>query len=490
MDGVEPVLVDLLDAVELDGRHVMCPPGRSAADPPRRYPHRPAPPARDPHLRPPRGPGAGRPSWRSSAEAPADGTVARDHTARSVRSMATPSRSTATSRPVGQLALDGEAAEHGRSDAGDHGRLHGDRRAELERRRDRRARRGWPSTRSSVSRVPEPVSRTTSGVAASVRSGSGGGAGASTGGRARRPRRARRWRRRACAGRRCAAGPRRSRRRRGRRGPRARRPSSWRPAAPCRPSGWARWNVRQPAGQEVLGDRVAGDDAQLLGVGVEGADAVHQPVHRGEHVGGPLGDAEAGGGRRRPGRRALEQLHAEPALEAAEPGAGRRLADALPRRRPREAAGVEHGDEQLEVGERRRRDRPGHNDSLCRHRHGPVPPGAAEPHHGSCADRRADRRATATADRRRRGVRRLPGLAIVAVAVAVALVAARWLDPLSPLVIAAALGALVANTGLLPGDRRPGHRLLRPHAAARRRRPPRLPALASATCSRSAGPSW
>jgi uncharacterized integral membrane protein (TIGR00698 family) len=40
--------------------------------------------------------------------------------------------------------------------------------------------------------------------------------------------------------------------------------------------------------------------------------------------------------------------------------------------------------------------------------------------------------------------------------VTVALVAARWLDPLSPLVIAAALGALVANTGLLPAVAGPG----------------------------------
>jgi uncharacterized integral membrane protein (TIGR00698 family) len=53
-------------------------------------------------------------------------------------------------------------------------------------------------------------------------------------------------------------------------------------------------------------------------------------------------------------------------------------------------------------------------------------------------------------------VRRLPGLAIVACAVAVALVAARWLDPVSPLVIAAALGAIVANTGLLPTAAAPG----------------------------------
>ena len=39
---------------------------------------------------------------------------------------------------------------------------------------------------------------------------------------------------------------------------------------------------------------------------------------------------------------------------------------------------------------------------------------------------------------------------------AVALVAARWLDPVSPLVIAAALGAIVANTGLLPASAAPG----------------------------------
>lgn len=50
----------------------------------------------------------------------------------------------------------------------------------------------------------------------------------------------------------------------------------------------------------------------------------------------------------------------------------------------------------------------------------------------------------------------LPGLALTAVFVVVALVAARWLDPLSPLVVAAALGALVANTGRLPVTAGPG----------------------------------
>lgn len=51
---------------------------------------------------------------------------------------------------------------------------------------------------------------------------------------------------------------------------------------------------------------------------------------------------------------------------------------------------------------------------------------------------------------------RLPGLAMVAVAVTTAIVAANWLDPLSPLVIAVALGVLVANAGLLPAAAAPG----------------------------------
>lgn len=50
----------------------------------------------------------------------------------------------------------------------------------------------------------------------------------------------------------------------------------------------------------------------------------------------------------------------------------------------------------------------------------------------------------------------MPGLAVVGLAVAVAIVAARFLDPLSPLVIAVALGVLVANTGLVPAAAGPG----------------------------------
>ncbi|MET0326198.1 MAG: putative sulfate exporter family transporter [Ilumatobacteraceae bacterium] len=49
-----------------------------------------------------------------------------------------------------------------------------------------------------------------------------------------------------------------------------------------------------------------------------------------------------------------------------------------------------------------------------------------------------------------------PGLAVVAVCVAVALVAAGRLEPLSPLVVAAVLGAIVANLGVLPAAAAPG----------------------------------
>ena len=49
-----------------------------------------------------------------------------------------------------------------------------------------------------------------------------------------------------------------------------------------------------------------------------------------------------------------------------------------------------------------------------------------------------------------------PGLAFVAIFVAAALVAARWLDPLSPLVIAVVLGAIVANIGVIPTSAAPG----------------------------------
>lgn len=50
----------------------------------------------------------------------------------------------------------------------------------------------------------------------------------------------------------------------------------------------------------------------------------------------------------------------------------------------------------------------------------------------------------------------LPGLCLVAAAVAMALVLGGWLEPLSPLVIATVIGAIAANLGVIPQAASPG----------------------------------